>query len=144
MRTRLTSIWFWAFAFATLACTVSLFAQTNGVPNVDEAPLPKSVFEFWTYAIALITPLVVWGVSKIPNLPKAILPTITPFIGIGLGFAMKKLELANLAWVDMAQMGALAVFIREIFNQWVTKQLDGTAGKTPARPTVDIPGVELK
>lgn len=146
MRTRLTTFWYVASAVAFAGVIVSLFAQaTNGVPvPVDTAPLPQTKSEFWTFAIAFVSPLIVWGVSKIPDLPKKILPAITPLVGIGLGAGLKWLEAANLTWVDTAQAGALAVFIREVFNQWVTRPLMGTSEKTPSNPTVNLPGVELK
>lgn len=130
MNNRKVTVWYVATAMAFAFCIVSLFAQTNGVPPIDGDPIPKSTSEFWTFAIAGITPIIVWGVSKIPNLPKAILPSITPVVGILLGVALNKLDASNLSWVDMGKAGALAVFIREVFNQWVTKQLDGTAQKT--------------
>lgn len=118
-----------------MLCIAFVFSiSTIFAADVSGDPLPQTTSEFWTFAIAGITPVIVWLVSKIPNLPKAVLPTITPLVGIGLGFALKWLGDANLSWVDMAQAGALSVFVREVFNQWVTKQLNGTAEKTGPKP----------
>lgn len=85
--------------------------------------LPDSKVDFWKWGIAAITPFIIYGISRIPKLPKPVLPTITPIVGILLGLGLKQLDAANLSWVDMGEAGALAVFIREVTNQWVTKQL---------------------
>ena len=108
-------------ALALVAFAGSLLAQTT--PPAP-AELPKTLSEFWILAIAAVTPLVVGGVYKIvPKIPKLVLPCLTPVIGIVLGLLINWLAKHNLGWVDMAQAGALAVFVREVFNQAVTKQL---------------------
>lgn len=107
-----------------LAFCSALLAATN---NFDPAtsPLPTDVSSYWTYAISFITPLIIWIVRKAaPNIPTLLLPTITPFVGIGLGLLLNYLTKANLSWVDMAKAGALAVFIREVVNQAITKRLE--------------------
>jgi len=112
-------LWLWGLMFLTVAA----FAQTNVVP-VFPADLPKSVSQYWDLAIAGLTPLLVTGVYKlVPKIPKWVLPVSTPFIGILLGLAVNALTTANLSWVDMGKAGALAVFIREVINQAITKQM---------------------
>lgn len=100
--------------------TVSAIAQTNTVPDVTGSPLPASTSEFWTYAIAILVPLLVGLFKKlVPQLPKWVLPVSTPFVGILLGAILKALGAADMGWVDMAQAGGLAVLIRESWNQIV-------------------------
>lgn len=106
-----------------IACA---FAQTNGPTDVSASPLPATKSEFWTYAIAFITPLIVGGFKKlIPAIPKWLLPVSTPLVGLLLGAGLKALGAAEMGWVDMAQAGAMAVFIRESFNKLVTTPLKG-------------------
>jgi hypothetical protein len=109
--------------FALLMMVVSVTAQTN-TPPVDPGALPITVSGYWDLLIAGVTPIIVWLVSKVvPNIPKVLLPTLTPFLGIGLGLVINKLAGQNLGFVDMAKAGALAVMIREVFNQAITKQM---------------------
>ena len=101
-------------------------AQTNLPPD---APLPSTSHEFWVYGIAIITPLLVGLIRKIvPQLPTWMLPVSTPFVGMALGAGLKALGASHLGWIDMAQAGALAVFVRESFNQVVSQRM-GTASK---------------
>ena len=127
---KITTKWLWFCGL--LALTFTAFAQTNGVPAAGGVALPTSAAGYWTLAIAGITPLIVTGIWKlVPKIPTLVLPLITPFIGIGLGLALNRLTAANLAWMDMAQAGGLAVFIREVFNQAITKRM----AVDPAKPT---------
>lgn len=59
---------------------------------------------------------------------------MTPFLGIVLGLLLKWAGTVELSWIDMAQAGAMAVAVREIFNQAVTKRLQGET-TTPAVKT---------
>lgn len=113
---------------ATNAGTNSFGAYVPVVPapDVSTAPLPASTFEFWTYAIAVIVPLLVGGMKKlVPKIPTWVLPVSTPFVGLLLGFILKWIGAANLSWVDMAQAGGLAVLIRESWNQIITTPIKG-------------------
>lgn len=102
------------------------FGQTNGVPDVSTSPLPSSKSEIWTYVIAVLSPLIIGGMKKaIPAIPKWALPVSAPFVGLLLGLGLKALGAANLSWVDYAQAGALAVFVRESFNRIITVPLKG-------------------
>lgn len=126
------NLWLWLFGL--LMVPVAVLAQTNTVPELP-ADLPKSVSQFWDYGIALVTPLIVTGVYKlVPKIPKWVLPTITPFVGIGLGLGLNALTTADLGWVDMAKAGALAVFVREVINQAVTKNIASTPAPKPPTP----------
>lgn len=108
--------------FALFATTLAAIAQTNTPPALPG--IPTDVLGYWDLAIAAISPLIVTGVAKIvPRIPKVLLPTMTPLVGIGVGLALNQLAGANLSWYDMGKAGALAVFVREVFNQAITKQL---------------------
>jgi len=119
-------------AFVVLT-TLTLFAalavaQTE-TPDVSNSALPSSTSDFWTYAIAVVVPLIVGGINNlVPKLPKFVLPISTPFVGIALGALLKALGLADMGWVDMAQAGGLAVLVRESWNQIVTKQIAKDSG----------------
>lgn len=122
----------WA-AFCFLAMPLLLLAQDAGVPP-ETTELPGTTSQFWVYGISVVTPFIVRGVNVlIPKVPKWVLPSITPFIGMLLGLGLNKLTSLELTWVDAAQAGAMAVFVREVFNQAVTKQL--AAKPAPTAPT---------
>lgn len=123
--------WLWFCGLVVLAAGAA-FAQTNTVPV--PAPLPTNVSQYWDLIIAAVTPLIVTGIWKlVPKIPTWVLPVSTPVIGILLGLGIDALTKANLSWVDMAKAGALAVFIREVVNQAITRQL------TPPPPPSAIP-----
>lgn len=107
-------------------------SATAGNGTID---LPKSKSQYWTLAISAITPMIVYLFGKIPQLPRPILPVITPFVGVGLGLLLDKMTSLNFTWWDSAQAGALAVFIRESINQAIIKQMKpGEGSKTKAQP----------
>ena len=112
-----------------LSMTVTvLFAQTNAAPVIPG--VPADVGGYWDLAIAAISPIIVTGIAFIvPKLPKLVLPSITPLVGIGVGLALNKFAGADLGWYDMGKAGALAVFVREVINQAITKRL---ASEVPA------------
>lgn len=122
----ITNKWLWCCA-AFLLTAIAVVAQTNGVPvpgTDTPAPLPTNTAGYWELAIAGITPLIVTGIKKaVPKIPTMLLPVVTPFLGIALGFGLNALTKADLGWVDMAKAGALAVFVREVTNQWITKRM---------------------
>ena len=108
--------------FVGIGTALAVMAQTNVVPALPD--LPQTVSEFWKYGIAAITPIIVWGIRALaPKIPTVLLPVSTPFIGLALGLALKWLAGVDLPWIDLAEAGALAVFIRETVNQAVTKPL---------------------
>lgn len=92
-------------------------AQTNVPPAIPD-PLHTSQAELWKYGIAVVTPLLIalvkWGVPKVP---KVLLPSLAPFVGVALGLAFNAVGLANLTWVDGALLGGFGVAIREIVDQ---------------------------
>lgn len=106
---------------------------TNANPFPAGTGLPQTVASYWELAIGAVSPGIVWLVRKIvPSVPKALLPAITPVIGIGLGLLLNKFAGTDMSWLDMGKAGALAVFVRETFNQAVTKRIADDAAPTPA------------
>jgi hypothetical protein len=117
MKTKITSLILFAFGIVTV------LAQTNTF-NPATTPLPSDVAGYWKFLIAGVTPLIVWlARTLVPKIPTVFLPTITPFIGVLLGWIINQATKSNLSWVDAAQLGLLGVGIREILNQAVTKRL---------------------
>lgn len=113
-----------------------LLAQTNP-PALDPplTPLPADTGSYWEYGIAAITPLLVWLFARFgPSVPVLVLPMLAPVVAIGLGLILNQLSSANLAWVDMAKAGTLAVFIRELTNQLVTKRMNSEPIKMTGTP----------
>jgi MFS superfamily sulfate permease-like transporter len=99
-----------------------------------ESELPSDTASMWRWAVSAITPVIIWLVGKyVPRVPRMLLPCLAPVVGIILGAALNKLAGANLGWVDMAQAGALAVFVRETVHQTITKRL--SRAKPPSVPT---------
>jgi|KBSSwiStaDraftv2_1062776.scaffolds.fasta_scaffold00198_43 hypothetical protein len=100
----------------------AILAQTN-IPPVVPDPLHTSQTELWKYAIAVVTPLAIslvkWGVPKVPKL---LLPSLAPFVGIALGFALNAVGMAHVTWVDGALLGGFGVAIREVLDQAVKLQ----------------------
>ncbi len=103
------------------------FAQTNLPPPLPD-PLHTSTSQLWTYAIAVVTPLVIafikWGV---PRTPKLLLPSLAPVVGIALGFALNGIGMAHVTWIDGALLGGFGVAIREVLDQAI--KLQQSAGK---------------
>lgn len=126
---------YWLFTLSILlAMPFVCLGQTNLPPVFDPGtePLPSDPASYWKYAISLVTPLIVWGITKVaPQIPKMLLPVSTAFIGIALGLLMNAAGATKLAWMDMAQLGALAVFIRETWNQAITKGVMAKAASVP-------------
>jgi len=138
-------------AFMFLLATISVLAE--GVTNaITSAPsLPQTTSQYLDLIIAGVTPVIVTGIYMlVPRVPKFVLPLITPVVGVGLGLLLNWLTKINLGWVDMAKAGALAVFVREVVNQAVTKRLisppEASGGATPVasiaakeQPTQETP-----
>lgn len=100
-----------------------IFAQTTNTPPVG-GDIPRDAGSLWDLAIGAVSPIIVWLVRLVvPKIPAVLLPTITPLIGIGLGLLLNQVAGANLGWMDMAKAGALAVFVREVVNQGITKRM---------------------
>jgi len=123
------------FALAAFAGTALSAVITNITVATGPTPLPSTKQGFWTLAIAGATPLIVGLIYRlVPKIPKVVVPSITPVVGIGLGLLINWLGTKNLSWVDMAQAGALAVFVREVFTNAVTNQLAAPVSTVPAPP----------
>lgn len=124
-------LWLWLVALVTLPLVVLAQTNTNTVP-VPPGDLPATISQYWDLIISVVTPFLVTGIAKLaPKIPKWVLPAVTPVLGIVLGLIYNKVAGANLGWVDMAKLGALAVFVREVVNQAITKQLLKPSTPTP-------------
>lgn len=100
------------------------FTQTNTPPATPD-PLHTNLVQLWSFGIAMLTPLVILAVKwAVPKVPSALLPCLTPFVGIVLGNIFNEIGLAHLSWVDSAALGGLGVFIREVIDQTVFKRLN--------------------
>lgn len=121
----------------TAPLTNAAASATNAVaalPAVADLTLSKT--QLWALAISAITPLIVGLIYQmVPKIPKFILPAVTPLVGVVMGLVLNWFQKANLGWMDMAQAGALAVFVREVFNQATQATLAKAAAAAPA-PTV--------
>ena len=127
---KMTHRWLWFVGLLTV--TLAAFAQTNA-PGTLPVELPKTLSQYWDLAIAAVSPLIVTGLWKLmPKIPSAVVPLMAPVVGIGLGLLLNWLAKANLGWVDMAKAGALAVFVREVTNQVITKRLAAPPATPPA------------
>lgn len=115
---------------ATLALSAVSVASAQTADAQSSVQLPAAD-GYWDLAIALVSPLVVTGVAwAVPRIPKVLLPAMTPLVGIVVGLGLNAVAGAELSWLDMGKAGALAVFVREVFNQAVTKQLS-----SPPKPS---------
>lgn len=125
---------------------VSAQTLTNDAPPVPGGAVkefPTTRQELWQAAIMIITPVIVLGISKIPKLPRPVLPIIAPILGVILGQLLKLGDQANLPWWDSAAAGGLAVWLRETVNQTITKQFKPLEeSKTDAKPVDNAVAVE--
>jgi hypothetical protein len=135
---RIGSVLLLALMFLLIPLVV--FGQTNGTAfDPGNSTLPTGTSGYWDYGIALVTPVLVWLFAKFgPSVPVMVLPLLAPAFGLILGFALNKLGAANLSWVDMTKAGGLAVFIRELVNQLVTKRINGETIQTTAKAAAMI------
>lgn len=116
-------------AVFAVAFTGALFGQTNesGTETPMQIPIgdiPVTRSQLWMFAIASVTPLIIHGIKTVvPRIPKPMLPISTPIVGVLLGLLVNWLAGKQLAWLDMTSAGAMAVFVREAWNQNVTRAL---------------------
>lgn len=66
MNNRKITVWFVAFACATMACIVSLFAQTSGVTVSGSATIGAfgTAQFFLDVGVPILTPIIVAGVRR--------------------------------------------------------------------------------
>lgn len=109
-----------------ILCVVSLFAQTNGVPDItptDEAIRDQlAQFSWLKIFIVPITTVIVMGLRKVISaIPIQLWPWVTPFIGTALDYAGAKFGF----WTGNVEaglaVGALAVWFHQLTVQ--TKNL---------------------
>lgn len=115
-----------------------IFSQETNVlapfePEVGK--LPSTQEELWKWAIPIITLLAMQGIKQIPRLPNWIIPYLTPVTGILLGLGMSYIRQANIGWVDMGTMGALATWFHQMIMQTATRKADPAdqQGKIPPK-----------
>jgi hypothetical protein len=126
----------WLILILAGTMCLPLLAATNVVaPPAPSSPgTGISSADLWNTAISLVSPVVIWLLNKLaPKIPKPLLPTLTPVVGVGLGVLVNWLAGEHFTWFQAAKAGALAVFVREVVNQWVTKQM-GQGQDTPPPP----------
>ena len=129
---RLFNAIMWIVCLLYLVCTLVLMAagahaQATNTPSIVPGA-PATVTALWELGIPLVAPFIIAGVAKLlPKIPKVFLPALTPAVGILLGLLLNWLGKAHLGLIDMAKAGALAVFVREVFNQGVSKYLTQSA-----------------
>lgn len=94
-----------------------LFAQaTNDPPAGGTGPVDSATL--WNYVVAIVSPIIIWGVNKIvPKIPKLLLPLASPFVGLAVGLLLNKIADAGLSAQASMVFGGLAVFLREVTNQ---------------------------
>lgn len=116
MKPRVVTIWFVAFALATLACIVSLFAQaTNGVPVPGGNPASAGAFKSAQLWIDLFTPIVAplltALVKKIkPGIPSLYLPVIAVILGVlAGGIATVTIGTGVESWLTVAKTVGLSL-----------------------------------
>ena len=130
------------FAIPALAQT-SPSAGIPAVPGMPYVNMPTSLSGYWDLVIAAIAPFIVTGIAKVvPKLPRNLLPLVTPIVGVVVAHILSLLTNMHLSWFDAAKAGALAVFVREVVNQNVSKYLNVTWGPpTPVQgPPPQAPG----
>ena len=129
------------YVWVLILISIGIYAQTNtnglpGLPGVDPGLFPTGDAAL----LALIPPLtalITWLLGKIPPLPKGILPWVTPFLGIGIGYLLQFINGAQLSPALTAAAGGLAVFLYEAAKSaLVDKNNPDASIITPtARPT---------
>lgn len=115
--------------YCLIMLPVFLFAQETNVPPfvppdaIDPvtAPLPKSMIEYWQFAIPIVVPLVVAFLKWVgPKIPRRVIPIISPALGIGLGLVMQAITNAEFSWMTTTLSGLLgwaATGLREAVDQ---------------------------
>lgn len=133
----LVQVWFLFVALPALAQSVPAVGAkvpvpAVGIPSDPSLPtitLPTSLSGYWDLVIAALAPIIVTFVSKyVPKLPKNLLPVVAPVAGVVSAHVLSLLTNMHLSWFDAAKAGALAVFVREVINQNVSKYLNVSWG----------------
>lgn len=118
--------------------------QIPAVPGMPWINIPTSLSGYWDLVIGAVAPFIVTFLAKvIPKLPRNLLPLLAPAVGVVLAHILGHLTSLHLSWFDAAKAGALAVFVREVINQNVSKYLNVTWGPpVPVQgPPPQVPGV---
>ncbi len=124
----------WLLFTCLLTMVVQVFGQTNTVALPADAP-PQTVDQLVALVIPLITTGIVYLFGKISWLPRPALPVLALAIGPVIGYALTFVSNLKLTPGQMVIMGGMAVTLREITNQLVTKQIKPLeASKTDTKP----------
>lgn len=108
------------FAQVSTNGTNSVPVPPGELPNVADAVGPR----FFEAIIAFLTPLFIWGVTKIvPKIPVQLLAVSSLVVGPVIEWALSLTGLQNIPFWNAALVGAAGVMIREAWNQNVTKRL---------------------
>lgn len=112
------------FALIMFLLALPGLAQDGGT-----APAPTTPISLPHLLISVITPVVVWGISKVvPVIPRSWLPLLAPLVGALVQHLVDYVTGLNLTWLDGATAGGLGVFVREVVNQQVTKRIEAEDG----------------
>lgn len=130
---------------------LAVLAQTNMDLVIESSrppAIPTEINGYWNFAIAALTPIVVWGIRKLmgfigATVPRELLAAISPFVGLGLGLLFDKVGKMNLPWWQPALAGGFGVMIREVINQNVTERLKAPEVKI-AEHNQEIAKLEIK
>jgi len=116
--------WLLLSILLVLPVTAQVTNALTNAPTAGATSRPSMVVDFWDIGIGIVAPILIWGLAKIaPKIPKPLLPTLAPLVGVGLGFLINWLAGQNMGWFEAAKAGSMAVFFREIVNQWATKRM---------------------
>lgn len=114
-----------AVLFLMLISTLSLIAQTNGVPVDTTPPAPAAKPNLWLMIITLALPIVFAAVKFfIPKFPKWLIPILCPVIGAAADWLGTGTLGQGTAWGALA--GSAAVGFREIVDQMKKLGTDAT------------------
>jgi hypothetical protein len=112
--------------FMTLVMVVA--QETNTPPIGTEPGEPTVVWPtgaaVWLALIPPATFTITWLLGKIPALPNAILPWLTPLVGILIGMGLDAANKADLPTGLAAALGTVAVALYEGIKQ-LTKRSEG-------------------
>lgn len=120
---------YWAALLWISGVFVAAQTSTNSPINIS-GPFPVGTEAIWLVLVAPATATITWLFGKIPPLPKWLLPWITPFAGIAIGWLIKYATNAHWPWWNSAGAGAIAVTLYE-----AAKGLTGAGPQSALTPT---------
>jgi hypothetical protein len=113
---------------------MGVFAQTSAPSGgIDVSRFPTGAAA-WLALIPPSTAFFTWLLGKIPPLPKCVLPWVTPFLGIGIGYLLQYINGAKLSPVLTAGAGTMAVFLYEVVKSALVDQANPQASVITPTP----------